>query len=420
MPITEGVGPVSAPSISSGAVRSRAGGAAAHEMVEPCQAPRPPRGEVPPAPGEPTIAVALSGGGYRATISGLGVLRLLADVGLLGHVRCSSSVSGGSVANGLFACAYPELERAGFTREAFDELLLTPFLHDVSTGSLQRGLLRKAWRAIGRRSRTDLLVAEFDRRFFGGRLLEELSPHCRFVFNAANTVTSVRFGFERDVVGDYVMGQVPTAGTGLRVAQAVGASAAVPGMLAPLELPDLVLPCARGRAVRLVDGGVYDNMGLGPVDDLPGVLVVALNAGGLFVVGERGRIPLLADLQLAQSLLYRQSTAVRRRELVARFQAWEAAARSGADAPEWARRGVLFGLASTVQASDDWTAAHPVAPDPEQVAFLPTSFDRFPPEQCSALVRAGWWLAGATLATYHPDVLPGPPPAWAEPALTPR
>src|SRR5207244_8588379 len=45
---------------------------------------------LPPGP-EPAFAIALSGGGFRATLSGLGVLRFFAAAGLLGDVRVVSS-----------------------------------------------------------------------------------------------------------------------------------------------------------------------------------------------------------------------------------------------------------------------------------------------------------------------------------------
>jgi NTE family protein len=342
------------------------------------------------------------------------VLRLLADVGLLSQVRYSSSVSGGSVANGVFACGYERLAESGFTGEAFDELVLDPFVAYVSRRSLSRGMARQAWRILGRRTRTDLLQAEFDRVFFRGRRLEDLPQACRFIFNAANTSSSARFGFEREVVGDYVIGEVRTAGTGLRVAQAVAASAAVPGLLAPLVLDGLTFPCPRGT-VRLVDGGVYDNMGLEPLDRLDNLLVV-LNAGGMFQIGQRGRVPLIRDLQLAQSLLYRQTTALRRREMVDRFREHEAARDAGSAPPAWSRRGVLFQLTTTMdrRLAPAWAKTNPRAPDPNEVAFVRTSFDRFSSDLCRKLVYAGWWLTGANLATYHPDVLPGELPRWRE------
>jgi hypothetical protein len=112
--------------------------------------------------------------------------------------------------------------------------------------------------------------------------------------------------------------------------------------------------------------GVYDNMGLEPVDDLPDHLLVSLNAGGLFVTGRYGRIPLVRDLQLAQSLLYRQSTALRRRMMVDRFRAMEAARDRGEPFPSWGRMGVLFGLATEVS---PWAAGNPTAPKPDEVAL---------------------------------------------------
>jgi hypothetical protein len=88
-------------------------GTAASDLVEPC-AVSDPRPTVPrPAAGLP-LALAFSGGGFRASLAALGVLRFLADAGLLDRVRYVSSVSGGSVAHGLFAHHYDELEQTQF------------------------------------------------------------------------------------------------------------------------------------------------------------------------------------------------------------------------------------------------------------------------------------------------------------------
>lgn len=382
-------------------------GTSSDDLIRPCDAPRPLRSALDDLPRQPPIAVTLSGGGFRATLSGLGVLRFLADAGMLDQVRHVSSVSGGSVANGMFAAQYPSIRDQGFTGEAFDALVLRPMVQAVSSRSLRRAMLQRAWRILGRDTRTDLLADELDRWFYDGLLLEELPLGCRFVINAANTSTGVRFMFERDLVGDYVIGRIPASGTGLRLAQAVAASAAVPGLLAPLVLRRLEFPCQQGRVVRLADGGVYDNSGLEAVDDLTGHLLVSLNAGGLFVTGRYGSIPVIRNVQLAQSMLYRQSTALRRRMMVDRFRAWEAARAGGEDPPEWGRRGVLFGLATTLRATEEWTQANPATPVPDEVAFVSTSFDRIPPELCEKLVHAGWWLTGATLTRYHPELFVG-------------
>src|SRR5437660_7810223 len=55
-------------------------------------------------------ALCLSGGGFRAALFHLGALRRLNELGLLSKMRTISSVSGGSVANGLLARLWRELK----------------------------------------------------------------------------------------------------------------------------------------------------------------------------------------------------------------------------------------------------------------------------------------------------------------------
>ncbi len=414
------------PTSAKSVLRSAAIGTSASDLIVPCRAPRPARRKPEPPPGREPLAVSLSGGGFRATLAALGVLRFLADTGLLADVRYVSSVSGGSVANGLLATAMPALRAGGFGRDVFDAEVLVPFVERTSTESLTGRLLRHAWKIIGARTRTELLAGQFDELYFHGLELADLDPSWRFVFNATNTTTGVRFGFERDVVGDYVIGQLPTAGTGLRLAVAVAASAAVPGMLAPLVLTGLPeFPCQRGRTVRLGDGGELDNLGLEAIDELRDVFLVAVNAGGLFVTGRYGKIPLIRDLQLAESSLYRQTTALRLRVMVERFRAYEAiedreTGLLDGPAPDWGRHGVVFGLGTTIPhdpRAARWRAANPVEPDPERVALVPTTFGRLDRPLCHDVVYAGWWLAGATVAMFHPHLLPDPkdPPRWVAP-----
>ncbi|MGH2705797.1 MAG: patatin-like phospholipase family protein [Actinomycetota bacterium] len=406
------------PSTAAHPLSSRAIGASADELIRACDVVEPRPADPPVAP-DPTVAVAFSGGGFRATLTALGVLRFLADAGLLGHVRYSSSVSGGSVANGLFACRYERLAAAGFSGDAVDELVVGPFVRRITTRSLTMKLVKNLWKVAGPMTRTDLLADTFDEWFFDGRRLEDLSPDCRFIFNAANVTTGVRFGFERDVLGDWVMGRASTAGTGFRVAQAAAASAAVPGAFATLVVKGVDFPCANGRVAKLLDGGAYDNSGLEPVDDLGDTLLVAVNAGGLFRTGAYGGIPIIRDLQRSSTLLYRQSTGLRRREMVERFRAWEQAHKAGGPAPEWGRRGVLFGLATTFEGAlsppDEWLEGRPEHPEwRDQLANFKTSFARFPSQIANRLIYRGWWLTGATLSSFHREVLPAALPMWRE------
>lgn len=375
----------------------------------PCGEPtRPAR---PPDSADP-IAVTMSGGGFRATLPAVGVVRLLADVGLLPDLRYVSSVSGGSVANGMIAVKWPELRDRGFTSKAFDDLVVDPLVKRISSSSLKFALLRGAWRTLGPLTRTDLLADRFDAWFFDGRHLADLELGVRWIVSAANQVSGVRFTFERDVLGDYTIGLIPTAGTGVKLSLAVAASAAVPGAFAPVVLDQLTFPCATDPPA-LLDGGTYDNTGLEALDGdaYRQTFLVVLNAGGLLRAGPYGKVPLVRDLARANSLLYRQSTTLRTREMVERFERGRLA-RPG-PLPNGARRGVLFALATDFPEPPpgklaEWRERFPEhrAYKGADLALVPTVFDKLDPVLCRALVYRGWWLAGAALATYHPDRLP--------------
>jgi NTE family protein len=408
--------------VTKSPLESAALGASLSGLISPCgDALRP--AEPPPAEGV-RIGLTLSGGGFRATFAGLGVARFLADAGLLGDLRFVSSVSGGSVANGMLATRAEKLRNRGFSAAAFDELVIEPIAKRVTAGSLKSKLIRNIWRTIGRRNRTDVLARAFNDWLFDDVELEHLDPGCRWIFNAANLTTGARFGFERDVVGDYVVGLAPTAGSGLRVAQAVAASAAVPGAFAAMKLDQVEFPCAGRGVPYLLDGGTYDNTGLEALDSdrYHDVFTISLNAGGVFVTGGYGKIPLVRDLARANSLLYRQSTSLRTRWMVDRFEAWTRTPAGEPPARE-ARRGVLFGLASTISGPERHTTAEFDAfnakfPEhrtfskdgvEQDLSFVPTVFDRLEPGLVAALVYRGWWLTGASLAQHQPGFVTLPP-----------
>ena len=380
---------------------------------------KPPR--KPPRSAAP-VALTISGGGFRATLAGLGAIRLLADAGLLADLRYVSSVSGGSLANGLLASRWPALREAGFTGAAVQEHLIDPFVARISSQSLKWSLVRGIWRTLGPSTRTDLLARRFDEWWFDGVELEQLDRGVRWIVNAANLTTGVRFGFERDMVGDYTIGHVPTAGTGLRLSTAVAASAAVPGAFAPVVLKSPKFPGADHDPV-LMDGGTYDNTGLQALDDKAyrDVFLVALNAGGLLRPGAYGRVPVIRDLARANSLLYRQSVALRTTSLVAQFQRGRKA--GAGPLPPDGRRGVLTGLVTTLPDPGPaplraWRAKFPEERtyDGRDLALVPTVFDKLDPALCRALVHRGWWTVGAALATFFPRRL-GDFSEWVAPEM---
>ena len=223
-----------------------------------------------PAGLNPPIALALSGGGFRATLSALGVMRFLADAGLLSDVRAVSSVSGGSIASGMLAKTWSQLEAEDFEPAAFNNLVLFPIVEKVSTGNLQRSVLLNTWRSIGPRSLSDVMSTKLDEWFYDGVKLDEIPPTpgsedthsgIRFIFNASDIRTGRRFGFRQTDMGEW--GDKRFTAEGVRLSQAVAASCAVPGVFAAIKLKVKEDPQAQPR---LVDGGVYDTLGLDAID----------------------------------------------------------------------------------------------------------------------------------------------------------
>jgi NTE family protein len=322
-------------------------------------------------------------------------------------------VSGGSIANGLFARAYPELEAADFSTEAFVEHVEKVAIDRIAKRSLSFEVIRNGWRTVGPGTRTTVLAWAMNEWFYHDTKLSALSPNCRFIFNAANLTTGVRFGFERDVIGDYVVGNVTTTDLPASLAIAVACSAAVPGFFAPYK-PKADFPCQGRWRPKLVDGGVYENTGTEPLTRLKADqhCLVALNAGGVFRTGGFGSLPVVRDLIRSEGLLYRQSTALRMRSLVERFKQWEQ--RDGQPVAPTALQGVLFGLATTMRATPEWLNGRPEQSPQVQdhLARLKTSLAKFTLDDCRQLVYRGWWLSGASLSLYHRGLLPTPLPLW--------
>jgi NTE family protein len=103
------------------------------------------------------------------------------------------------------------------------------------------------------------------------------------------------------------------------------------------------------------------------------------------------------NLVRVNSLLYRQSTSLRQRAMIGRFQAFEQAKAQNQPPQEWGRQGILFGLAARFkQPSPEWVATRPEHEELRlKLALVKTTFARFDRELCRQLVYRGWWLAGS-------------------------
>ena len=431
----------------------------------------------PPKPNwpenRPALAVSFSGGGFRASLAGIGMIRGLSDLNLLRDVRYTSSVSGGSWANAMLALNWDALKARDFSPEAVDDLVVTPFVERVTTSSLLGHMLKNFWRVLGPATRSDLLGNAFDDWFGNGATFGDLSDDARFIFNSTNLNSGRRFFFEQARAGDYKAKYVP--GSSIRVADGLAASAAIPGMFTEqrMRAPNDIYP--KDNRPYLVDGAAYDNLGLEAFGQLHArPLMVVLDAGAQFKQGILGTGGILRSVKQSSAVVRDQVTTVRRRWLIEGFRSWEDWEESDPQAyeayttdqiamnkaiadyfkrkrkntlldgevpppmpPRNSKRGVTFGLDTSMYPKDGDIesttsrhqryepddVAHEVPPwrtnarakdFREHAASVPMSGSKFDEELACDLVYRGWWLTRESLRTFHPDALTVDPPAWSE------
>jgi len=94
------------------------------------------------------IGLALSGGGYRATLFCLGTLWRFNDAGLLSRLDTITSVSGGAIAAGFLAYKWDELvfepNQAGLVASNFSDKVAEPLIrftqNKIDYSSIVRGI----------------------------------------------------------------------------------------------------------------------------------------------------------------------------------------------------------------------------------------------------------------------------------------
>jgi NTE family protein len=279
---------------------------------------------------EPGIAIALSGGGFRAMLFHAGALMRLNELGVLSRVVRISSVSGGSIAAGFLACVWKQLGTPdlGGAFAQFQQKYVEPILafsrEKIDVGDILTGLL--PWT-----SAAEQVAASYDKALFHNVTLQDIPDQPRFVFCATNLQTGVLFRFSKFYAGDYIMGRLDKPN--LPLSTAVTASSAFPPFLSPLAL---ALPAGsftdwpgqqpRGgdlspfRArVLLSDGGVYDNHGLEPIVKRYMTLLVSDGGAPFGRISEVATDP-IRQLQRVFDVTDGQVRALRRRDLINRFK----------------------------------------------------------------------------------------------------
>ncbi len=344
------------------------------------------------------IGLALSGGGFRASLYHLGLVRFLRDAGILPNVTHITSVSGGSIFAAHLVLNWGRYNGSASEFDAAASELLDFVRLDVRNRIVRRFPLTFAlrWprRLLGlsnrKLTRTGLLEYHYEKYLYGDTSLFQL-PECpQLHILATNLSEGCLCSFSRD--GLLVMRRQPGGAfqidrrhIGLAtVPMAVTASSAFPSFFPPVELTGAEVGASGGEFGRqaYTDGGVFDNLGVRMFRFLEQLLPA--DHGGLdgVLVSDVGkRIQVLANRRAGGAI----RTAMRASDIVM-DRVWQLENEILCDTA-----GFLFARSTDiVEPQDDPTALHPEIQ--RQVANIRTDFDRFSPLEISSLIRHGYCI----------------------------
>lgn len=366
-------------------------------------------------PPEDGLGLCLSGGGNRAMLFHAGALLRIHELGMFPELKRVSSVSGGSIANGVLglnwtALREPAVDSSATFRRLVVEPLRTFARQHVDIFAWIRGTLTPGSSPVER------LADILDEYLYHGRTLQDLPDDPpRFVFNATNLSTGVLWRFSKPYMADYRLGRVPNPR--VRLAHAVAASSAFPPFFSPLHRridPDSYLPDDEGeppsslppdelRRFRerphLTDGGVYDNLGLETVWKRYRDVLASDGGGDL---RDDATPPTDLILQTIRVLMTsdRQVRALRRQLLI---RSYDQRLKPGIG---W-RGGAYWGVRTDIAGY----RLPDALPCPHQQTLLlasePTRLWRMPELTQERLINWGYAVADAAIRRWY---RPGPPP----------
>src|SRR5262249_10178258 len=216
---------------------------------------------------------------------------------------------------------------------------------------------------------------------------------------------------EQKRFADYKLGEIPNPE--LKLARVVGASSAFPPVLSPVyfdfepsawhALPGAYLHSNQSylRRVVLADGGVYDNLGLEAIWDRTETVLVS-DASAPFDFDESPGGDAASQLGRANAIMMEQTRALRRREIVDRFDRKE-------------KTGAFWAISTKIGA---YGVPNPLAQDTpltESLKLIRTRLNRFSDDEQGHLINWGYALADAAVRKYlviPPAVTGG---AWPDP-----
>jgi NTE family protein len=341
-----------------------------------------------------TLGLALSGGGFRATLFSLGTLWRLNDAGLLGKLDRITSVSGGSILAGILASRWASLQFSDGSAANFAELIAKPTMSfcakTIDIGAGIAGLL------VPFKTAADFLAKRYANDLFGPMTMKSLPAaslggNPKFIFYATNMQTGRSFRFRQDMIADYMLGVNRTAD--MPLSSVVAASSAFPPIFSPIVLKTDPAAWAEGRElpnlesmrkrILLADGGVYDNMGLESLVDNVDIVLIS-DAGAPFEIKEKPPEDYVFQLGRVRDILIDQTRALRKRWLLAEF---EAGRKTGA---YWGIGTRMSAYGAVPRMTSDSTVT-------DELDQIPTRLGAFSAERQGQLINWGYALCDVSL-----------------------
>jgi NTE family protein len=384
-------------------------------------------GTTAPPRGDRGWCLCLSGGGFRATLFHLGVVLRLNELGVLSRLSTITSVSGGSILNGVLATRWAGLEPgpdgtyanlveqvAGPVRTFCSKDLRTPILLGTRLDPRNLRVLIRDWYSVS----ANFLAGGYE-GLYRSRLSDLPAPGPgvpRFIFCATNVRTGACWHFHggpRARMGDFYDGYCDA--TDVRVSDAVAASSAFPPGFSALRLnlpagstftrsdpwgdQRVVSEKREGtrhglddQPVLLTDGGVYDNLAVEPVWKTYKTLLVS-DAGRPFQSLPGTGQALITRLRRAAEISMEQVASVRKRWLVDDFA-------------HERRTGAIWTLHTRLE---DFPLPDRRGYGPDARTLLHgvrTDLDAFSASEIACLENHGYSLADAALRSHAPALCP--------------
>ena len=373
-------------------------------------------------PAQKKIGLALSGGGFRATLYHLGLVRFLRDAGVLREVSHITSVSGGSIIAAHLALHWDRYTGSESDFDAAAAELIAFIRLDVRNRIVRRFplgfLLRGPRRVVGRTNRkltrSGLLEYHYEKFLFGDRSLFELPEAPQLHILATNLSEGRLCSFNRE--GLWMIRREPDHGFRIErvsaslatVSMAVAASSAFPGFFPPMLLTEDDVGATSGTFGRqaFTDGGVFDNLGVRMFRFLASTAKEERPWDGV-IVSDTGK-PF--EVQSSAQEVGVVRTAMRASDILM-DRVWQLESETFRDTPGFA----FARITDVVEAKEDPTALHPEVQ--RQMSSIRTDLDRFSPLEITSLVRHGYCIGRKACHSLPPvfgSELPANPP-WTPP-----